>query len=79
MRCKYYQEGYCSINCTNDWVKCYICKEYIELINDEDNGYVIYSAYITCDGVQDIENIVMKICPKCYEKIRGMRVDCINE
>lgn len=72
MTCKYYDEKMCSETCKDDWVKCSLCKEYIEPYDedfDKTNGHIIMSAFLSCDGIDEQEDYEKTICNKCYKKI----------
>jgi hypothetical protein len=76
MVCKYYDKKYCSKNCKQDWVKCDICGEYLDLPMDESkmNGYSLDHTRINCDFAQVRDETVMVICEKCFnDKIKPLK------
>ena len=74
VKCKYYDEESCNKDCTDDWVRCGICKEYLDYVDDECemNGYTVYSTSKHCCDEEHIED-VFTICPKCFEKIKSLK------
>lgn len=70
-KCKYYHDDYCSETCTDDWVKCIKCNEYLPLPDDEFEevtGYMIFAATASCCDFELHDRIGM-ICIKCYEEL----------
>lgn len=74
MGCKYYDKATCGVHCKDDWVKCDICKKYLDWVGDleEINGYEIMSASISCDDSERYD-IIIRICPDCLKIIKEMK------
>jgi hypothetical protein len=76
MVCEHFNKKYCAENCDQDWAKCSLCGDYLDLPSDETelNGYILEHAYINCDWVVERDSTEMVICPKCFEeKIKPLK------
>jgi predicted RNA-binding Zn-ribbon protein involved in translation (DUF1610 family) len=76
MVCKNYTKKICARTCDQDWVRCSLCRDYLDLPIDEFemNGYTLEHASIDCDWAVEREDTEMVICPKCFkEKILPLK------